>query len=125
MVAADRPTVAADRPMVAADRPTGAADRPTGDSGPGAGRRPAGDPTLVSLGLFAGTVSDFDEAAGLGGISSPAHPGTAVPFHCTAIADGSRTIEIGADVLFGLAPRHLGRFEAAEVTGRDALRSPE
>lgn len=38
-------------------------------------------------------------------------------FHCTAIADGSRSIEVGAPCTFVLVPGHSGRFEAAEITG--------
>ncbi len=36
-------------------------------------------------------------------------------FHCTAIADGSRTIEIGARVRFAVVPGRLGRWEAADL----------
>ena len=33
------------------------------------------------------------------------------PFHCIAIADGSRTIAVGTAVKFDLLPK-LGRYEA-------------
>ena len=41
-----------------------------------------------------GTVTEFDDAAGLGTITSD--DGTTYAFHCTAIADGTRTIANGA-----------------------------
>ena len=41
--------------------------------------------------------------------------GTAYPFHCTALVDGTRTIEVGAMVTFGVRPGGLGRWEATAV----------
>jgi cold shock CspA family protein len=41
-----------------------------------------------------GTVTTFDEARGVGEIA--ADDGTTYPFHCTQIADGTRTIDAGA-----------------------------
>lgn len=35
------------------------------------------------------------------------------PFHCTAIADGTRRIEPGTAVTFDLVPGRQGRWEAA------------
>lgn len=64
--------------------------------------------------LLSGTVASFDEAAGLGTIEGDGP--APIPFHCTAIADGSRTIEVGTPVVFGLEARHRGRFEAGRVT---------
>jgi CspA family cold shock protein len=61
-----------------------------------------------------GTVTEFDDAAGLGTVT--ADDGTAYPFHCTQIADGSRTIAVGTAVRFELIAR-LGRYEAAAITG--------
>jgi cold shock CspA family protein len=58
-----------------------------------------------------GRVSAFDEPRGLGSVTDRA--GAEYPFHCTAIADGSRTIEVGTEVAFRVAPGHLGRMEAA------------
>ena len=34
------------------------------------------------------------------------------PFHCTQIADGSRTIDVGAPVVFEVGPGAPGRWEA-------------
>lgn len=60
-----------------------------------------------------GTVVEFDEARGLGHIVAD---GTGYPFHCTAIADGTRTIEVGASVAFEVRPGGLGRWEATALT---------
>ncbi len=59
-----------------------------------------------------GTVVEFDETVGLGTIVSG--DGGEYPFHCIEIADGSRTIDIGADVSFDLLAK-LGRWEAANI----------
>jgi len=56
-----------------------------------------------------GTVVEFDEARGLGEVQSPAGRW---PFHCTAIADGTRTIAVGTAVAFEVVAGHLGRDEA-------------
>lgn len=37
-------------------------------------------------------------------------------FHSTAVSDGSRTIDVGTDVRFDLAPGRQGRWEATSVT---------
>lgn len=59
-----------------------------------------------------GTVTTFDDDAGLGVIA--ADDGEAYPFHCTQIADGSRTIEVGIHVTFEPLAR-LGRWEATAI----------
>jgi cold shock CspA family protein len=41
--------------------------------------------------------------------------GATYPFHCTAIADGSREIEAGKLVTFTIVAGHLGRFEATDI----------
>jgi cold shock CspA family protein len=33
-------------------------------------------------------------------------------FHCVAIADGSRRIDVGAPVTYDVVPGRLGRYEA-------------
>lgn len=63
-----------------------------------------------------GTVSSFDERRGLGEITS--NDGTVYSFHCTVIADGTRTIIPGTAVEFEIVPGQLGRWEAAAVTKR-------
>lgn len=60
-----------------------------------------------------GVVAEFDEAVGLGVVTSG---DASYPFHCTAIADGSRTIPVGAAVEFCVAPGRLGVWEAAAIT---------
>jgi cold shock CspA family protein len=62
--------------------------------------------------MIAGRVTEFDERAGLGLITTP--DGVQFPFHCVEIADGSRTIEVGSDVEFE-SLRKLGRVEAASI----------
>ena len=78
--------------------------------------------------LWLGTVTDFDDHRGLGTITSS--DGTQYPFHCTQIADGSRTIDAGQPVTekslrgdfrdagqpvrFALLPK-LGRYEATAI----------
>jgi CspA family cold shock protein len=60
-----------------------------------------------------GTVADFDDPRGLGTVT--AGDGTSYPFHCTAIADGRRTIEVGAAVEFDVVAGRMGRWEAAAI----------
>jgi CspA family cold shock protein len=69
-------------------------------------------------------VVRFDEAVGLGDIEAAGGAGEAVggaaqagryPFHCTQIADGSRTVAVGARVSFGLLAGRAGRWEAADI----------
>lgn len=60
-----------------------------------------------------GSVLAFDEHAGHGLLKSD--DGRHHFFHCTAIADGSRTINVGAMVSFRVVPGHNGRWEAAEI----------
>ncbi len=59
-----------------------------------------------------GRVTEFDEMVGLGVIV--AETDTAYPFHCIEIADGTRTIPVGTEVLF-VPLAKFGRYEAANV----------
>jgi CspA family cold shock protein len=59
-----------------------------------------------------GKVVSFDAPRGLGVVVD--NDGSDFPFHCTAIADGTRTIEPGTRVRFEIAPG-LGRWEAAAL----------
>jgi cold shock CspA family protein len=61
-----------------------------------------------------GTVREFDEHAGLGVVH--ADDGTQHPFHCTAIADGTRTIPVGATVTYTVVAGRSGRWEAVQLT---------
>lgn len=63
--------------------------------------------------IHQGEVATFDEERGLGTVRSPDGEW---PFHCTAIADGSRRIEVGARVSFRVVAAALGRWEATELT---------
>ena len=63
-----------------------------------------------------GSVSAFDDTAGYGELTDD--EGAVWWFHCTAIADGSRTIAVGAPVRFRVAPGHLGRYEGVDVRPR-------
>ncbi len=66
--------------------------------------------------LLTGSVTGFDDATGWGWITIG--DGTGYPFHCTAIAGGTRTIEVGTAVAFWPSPGHRGAWEAAGVTPR-------
>jgi cold shock CspA family protein len=61
-----------------------------------------------------GEVVAFDEPSGYGTVQSEA--GEEFFFHCTAIADGSRTIAVGALVTFDVVAGRRGQWEAAAVT---------
>ena len=65
---------------------------------------------------LAGYVASFDEATGWGVVRTGG--GDEYAFHCTAIANGTRTIEAGAAVTFHLTPGHRGQWEADGVTPR-------
>ena len=60
----------------------------------------------------------FDEAAGYGEVA--AGSGERWFFHCTAIADGTRTIDEGAAITFDVVPGRRGVWEAASVAPRPA-----
>ena len=59
-----------------------------------------------------GRVESFDEHRGTGIVVTDS--GEHFPFHCTAIVDGTRVIEPGAEVHFEVAPG-LGRWEATAL----------
>lgn len=62
--------------------------------------------------LRTGTVVAFDAKVGLGEVETD--DGARLPFHCIVIADGSRSIEVGARVSFDLLAK-LGRWEASSI----------
>jgi cold shock CspA family protein len=64
----------------------------------------------VPLGARHGTVVSFDDPRGLGEVR--ADEGVDYPFHCTAVADGSRSISVGTSVAFRVVAGRLGRWEA-------------
>ena len=57
-------------------------------------------------------VESFDEHRGVGVVV--ADDGEGFPFHSTAIADGTRSIEPGTRVAFAVTPG-LGRWEASAL----------
>ena len=61
----------------------------------------------------AASVVSFDDPRGLGVVRSD--DGVEHPFHCTAIADGTRTIEVGTVVTYRVAAGRLGRWEASDM----------
>ena len=60
-----------------------------------------------------GTVEEFDDPRGLGTIRG--EDGSAYPFHCTALVDGTRTIDEGAPVDFEVVAGRMGRWEATRI----------
>jgi cold shock CspA family protein len=71
----------------------------------------APDPGLLRS--HSGRVDRYDSDAGLGTIVDD--DGSAYPFHCTAIFDGSRRIDEGTRVRFLLVPAQLGTTEARDI----------
>jgi cold shock CspA family protein len=69
---------------------------------------------IPSAGPHHGRVTSFDRTRGLGRVRDS--DGTDYAFHATAVADGSRSIEVDADVVFTLTPGHRGSFEARALT---------
>lgn len=61
-----------------------------------------------------GVVVAFDAEVGLGTVR--ADDGAELGFHCVEIADGSRRIDVGTPVRFGVRAGRGGRWEAAAVT---------
>jgi cold shock CspA family protein len=60
-----------------------------------------------------GHVETFDTEAGLGLVRGA--DGGAYPFHCTQLADGTRTVPQGTAVVFEVRPGHRGRWEAMAI----------
>ncbi|HEX9505187.1 MAG TPA: cold shock domain protein CspD [Acidimicrobiia bacterium] len=61
---------------------------------------------------YFGRVVAFDDRRGRGEVETAT---LRYPFHCTAIADGSRTVPEGAEVQFELVIGPLGQLEAAAI----------
>jgi cold shock CspA family protein len=62
-----------------------------------------------------GRVAEFDEERGIGWVEAG---GERWFFHCTQVADGSRTVAVGTPVTFEVRPGHRGTWEAAHVAPR-------
>jgi cold shock CspA family protein len=81
-----------------------------------------GRPMTPPAGRRSGRVAEFDESAGLGVIADPGERGGGAgrpaeyPFHCTQIADGSRTIAVGTPVTFEARAGRSGRWEAYAIS---------
>ncbi|MDQ1374471.1 MAG: cold shock protein [Actinomycetota bacterium] len=69
----------------------------------------------------AGVVADFDEKKGYGTMRAD-DDGRELFFHCTQIADGTRTITVGTHVTFDVVAGHLGRWEATAITPTSTAR---
>ncbi len=66
-------------------------------------------------GTAAGTVVAFgDDGWGVVRVNS----GHELAFHCTAITDGSRTIDVGTEVNLRVVPGRRGRWEATDLRPR-------
>jgi cold shock CspA family protein len=63
-----------------------------------------------------GSVTSFDAERGVGTVTD-SH-GTAFFFHCSAITDGTRLIDVGQPVAFVVRPAHRGLLEARAVEKR-------
>lgn len=60
-----------------------------------------------------GVVATFDDHAGFGAVRDV--QGSEWSFHCVAIADGTRTVDIGAPVVYRLVPGGRGQWEATDL----------
>ena len=65
-----------------------------------------------------GIVASFDEVAGHGRVGDDDND-TDWWFHCTALADGSRSVKVGQSVIFRVVAGHNGRWEAAQIVKTD------
>ena len=65
-----------------------------------------------------GVVAEWDEHGGYGTVR--AEDGSEHFFHCTQLTDGSRTTSVGTPVRFDVEPGRLGRWEATNVSRREA-----
>ena len=67
--------------------------------------------------MTTGVVVDFDDDKGIGTVRS--EDGRELFFHCTQIADGTRTIPVGAQVTFDVRPWHRGQYQAVALATLD------
>ena len=74
--------------------------------------RPSIELIPVSGAPLVGEVVEFDDDRGLGSVKIGERT---VPFHCTAITDGSRHVDVGTIVVLTLGAGRLGRVEARWV----------
>jgi cold shock CspA family protein len=88
----------------------------------GDGEPPASHLEGLVIALVSGVVESFDDAAGYGEVVGEG--GGPWFFHCTAIADGTRTVQVGATVTFGVVAGRLGRWEASDLRRTPSPASP-
>lgn len=69
---------------------------------------------MIALRSTTGVVVGFDEDKGYGTVADD-DGGEERFFHCTAVADGTRTIEVGTRVAYEVVAGRLGRWEAARL----------
>ncbi len=69
--------------------------------------------TRLEQGLRLGRVTSFDSARGRGEVRD--EQGQVFGFHCVAIADRSRHIDVDTAVAFQVGPGPCGRFEATTL----------
>lgn len=67
---------------------------------------------MMIVGTLAGTVTDVDEARGLGTVTTD--DGSTYLFHVVEIVDGSRTVDVGQPVSFRPLPR-FGEMQAGRL----------
>ena len=70
-------------------------------------------PVFDCFATITGTVTAFDPDRGWGTFCSADN--VDYGFHCVAIADGSRNIDVGASVSARIVPGLAGRYEAARI----------
>ncbi len=68
---------------------------------------------VPAAGPHHGRVASFDPARGLGTVLDD--DGASYDFHATAIADGSRRIDVGTTVVFTVSPGRRGLYEARSL----------
>jgi cold shock CspA family protein len=68
---------------------------------------------VPSTGPHSGRVTSFDPVRGLGTVDDD--DGSTYGFHATAVADGSRRIEVGTTVVFTVSPGTRGLYEARSL----------
>jgi len=74
---------------------------------------PAPPPPVSAFTRATGRIATFDDPRGIGTVVTDG--GDELFFHCTAIADGTRTIAEGAAVTCAVVAGRLGRWEALDI----------
>lgn len=77
---------------------------------------PLPEPGTAARPAQQGVVATFDAAVGLGTVAADGDGRQVFGFHCTEIADGTRTIDVGAQVTFVVAAAGPGVWEAKQLS---------